>query len=439
MFSVKVEQSPKEWRNWSGMVRSRPKQIVYPASMEEVVSVVKTCAQEGRNIRVVGSGHSFTRLVQTDDMLVSLDLLQGITDVDLEAGTVEVWAGTKLKALGELLFAKGFSQENLGDINTQSIAGALSTGTHGTGTSFGVLSTQVVGMTVVTADGEVLECSAKSNADLFNAMRVSLGMLGIIVKMRLRAVPAMTLRYKSNRISVEECLANLDRFNRENRHFEFYVFPYADTAQVKMMNQTEEMTSGNNKWSYIKKMVVENGAFWLMSEGCRLYPKLCRPISRLSAQAVPNISEAGESHRIFATPRLVRFNEMEYNLPAEHLREAVEEARASIERNRFAVHFPIECRYSKGDDIWLSPAHGRDSAYIAVHMYKGMPHQEYFQEMERIFQRYGGRPHWGKMHTMSAAQLREAYPKWDDFLQLRARLDPQGIFLNPYLTELIGG
>lgn len=433
-----VKKHANHWTNWTGNVQSQPKQVAMPESVDEVVRLVLACKKAGTRIRVVGSGHSFTRLVQTEDCLLSLDHLQGIVSVNPADDTVEVWAGTKLKTLGHLLHQAGYSQENLGDINAQSIAGAVSTGTHGTGIHFGSISTQVVGLTVVTAAGEVLEVSEQARPELFKAMQVSLGLLGIIVRVKLRVLPAYRLRYQSRRMQVEECLSSLETFKTEHRHFEFFIFPYSDTVQVKFMNETSDPPSGNQRWSYLKKMVVENGLFWLLSESCRLRPSLTKSVSRLSAQSVPSVHESGYSHQLFATPRLVRFYEMEYCLPAEHMGVAILELRQAIEQERFAVHFPLECRYVKKDDIWLSPAYERDSAFIAVHMYKGMPYEAYFARMEEIFARYGGRPHWGKMHTMTAEQLHQVYPRLPDFLAIRSELDPDGLFVNPYLAELFG-
>ncbi len=431
-----VKKHANHWTNWTGNVQSQPKQIAMPESVNEVVQLVLACQKAGTRIRVVGSGHSFTRLVQTEDCLLSLDHLQGIVSVDPASDTVEVWAGTKLKTLGHLLHQAGYSQENLGDINAQSIAGAVSTGTHGTGIHFGSISTQVVGLTVVTASGELLEVSEQSRPELFKAMQVSLGLLGIIVRIKLRVLPAYRLRYQSRRMQLEECLSSLETFKTEHRHFEFFIFPYSDTVQVKFMNETNDPPSGNQRWSYLKKMVVENGLFWLLSESCRLRPSLTKSVSRLSAQSVPSVHESGYSHQLFATPRLVRFYEMEYCLPTEHMGDVILELRQAIEQERFAVHFPLECRYVKKDDIWLSPAYERDSAFIAVHMYKGMPYEAYFARMEEIFARYGGRPHWGKMHSMTAEQLHQVYPRLPDFLVIRSELDPDGLFVNPYLAEL---
>lgn len=426
----------KRWSNWSGSAQGWPKQFVTPRSIDELAQAVGTAGREGRHVRVVGSGHSFTPLVQTDDILLSLDGLQGIESVDAEHNTVTVLGGTRLKLLGDLLLERGLAQENLGDIDVQSIAGAISTGTHGTGIGFGTLSTQVVGLTLVTANGELLECSPEQQPDIFKAAQVSLGTLGVIAKVKLRVVPARRLRFQSRRERIADCIANLERYKQENSHFEFFWLPYTQWAQAKFINETEAAPTGSTLWGKFNKVVLENGVYWALSECCRLIPRLSKPISKFSAQAIGSVEEVDYSHRLFATMRVVRFQEMEYNIPAEHFAEVLAEIQACIEQHQFAVHFPIECRFVHSDDIWLSPAYQRESAYVAVHMYRGMAYQEYFQEVEAIFRRYQGRPHWGKMHTRTAEELAALYPHWHDFRRIRAALDPQGLFLNDYLRRL---
>lgn len=435
---MKQVQGSSAWSNWSGLVQATPRTVLYPDSIESVVNAVKLCRSEGRRLRVVGSGHSFTPIVATNDILVSLDRMQGLVRVNPEARTATVWAGTKLKLLGELLFEKGLAQENMGDIDVQSIAGAISTGTHGTGPKFGTISTQVIGLTIVTGKGEVLECTAESHPEWFKAMQVSLGSLGIIVQVTLKLQPAFKMKYESQRMPLSECLQQLPTLANSHRHFEFYWFPYADPCQIKLMNVTEEAVTENKLKDYVNDVLLENTAFKGLSELCRKMPSLSATVSRLSASQVPVGSKVNYSHRIFATQRLVRFNEMEYNLPVESMSAVIKEMRETMSRAKFNVHFPIECRFAKGDDIWLSPAYGRESAYIAIHMYKGMPHEEYFAAMEQIFLRYGGRPHWGKLHSLQADQLQSLYPKWQQFCEVRNELDPDGIFLNDYLMRLFG-
>ncbi|HEY7356306.1 MAG TPA: D-arabinono-1,4-lactone oxidase [Ktedonobacterales bacterium] len=426
----------RSWQNWSGSVRSQPREIVMPGSIDELTRLVGGYGREGRRVRVVGAGHSFTPLVQTDDVLMSLDDLQGIEADDSERQTVTVLGGTRLKALGEALLARGVAQENLGDIDVQSIAGAISTGTHGTGIRFGTLSTQVAGLTLVTGAGEMLECSPDQNPEVFKAAQVSVGTLGVIARVKLRVVPAKRLRFQSHREKLADCITNLERYKQESSHFEFFWLPYTEWAQAKFLNETEAPANGSNLWGTFNKVVLENGVYWVLSECCQLVPRLCKPISKFSATAIASVDEVNYSHRVYATPRVVRFQEMEYNIPAEHFKAVIAEIQECIDQHQFAVHFPVECRFVRADDIWLSPAYQRESAYVAVHMYRGMAYQDYFHHIEAIFKRYQGRPHWGKMHTQTAEGLAALYPRWHDFRRVRASLDPQGIFLNEYLRGL---
>ncbi|KRE90742.1 FAD-binding oxidoreductase [Paenibacillus sp. Soil766] len=426
------------WSNWSGIVQATPQTVLYPDSIVAVVDAVLRCRREGRRLRIDGTGHSFTPIAASDDVLMTLDQMQGLIRVDTEERTATVWAGTKLKLLGELLFAKGLAQENLGDIDVQSIAGAISTGTHGTGQRFGNMAAQVVGLTMVTGTGKVITCTTATHPDLFKAMQVSLGALGIIVQVTLRLQPAYKMKYESKRMPLKQCLQELPEITNGHRHFEFYWFPYADPCQLKFKNSTDQSVTSRKVRDYIGDVLLENTVFGLLSELCRKVPKLSPTVSRISASQVPVGSKVDYSHRLFATQRLVRFNEMEYNLPAEAMPTVIEEMREKMAQGKYHVHFPIECRYAKGDDICLSPAFGRYSSYIAVHMYKGMPHEDYFGAMEEIFLKHGGRPHWGKMHSLRSAELAERYPMWQSFCRTREELDPDGIMLNGYLDKIFG-
>ena len=438
MAKNKSSNTPTRWRNWSDSVRGTPRTVSMPRSLDELAQTIGRYGREGRHVRVVGDGHSFTPLAQTDDVLVSLDHMQGIESVDADRGIARVRAGTRLKLLGDELLKHGLAQENLGDIDVQSIAGAISTGTHGTGVRFGSIATQVTGLTLVTANGEVIECSEEQRPDIFKAAQVSLGALGVIASVTLRVVPARRLRFVSRRERVDHVLANLDKYKQENNHFEFFWMPYTPWAQVKFLNETDDPPSATNIFGTLNKVVLENGLYWVLSETARIARPTTRTISRISAMGIATVSETDHSHRVFATPRAVKFQEMEYNIPAQDFPAVLAEIRALLAREKFNVHFPIECRFVHSDDIWLSPAYGRESAYIAVHMYKGMPYERYFRAIEPIYQPYGGRPHWGKMHTLDAVTLATRYPRWDDFRRVRAALDPNGVFLNDYLRRLLG-
>ncbi len=426
------------WQNWSGAVTCRPVDIIYPTSVEEIVAALQAAGREGYTLRPVGSGHSFTPLAVTDARLLSLDHFQGVESVDVGRGVAVVRGGTKLKALGAALRQQGVAQENLGDIDAQSIAGAISTGTHGTGLRFPGLAAQTEALTLVTAGGEVVECSADHNPELFKAAAISLGSLGIIARLALRVIPAFNMRYISRRATLDHCLENLTRYQQEHRHFEFYWFPYSPYTQLKLLDETSDAPTPQGVGVAFNKVILENVVLKIVSEACRFWPRLTPAVGRLAGRLAPTFEEVNASHRVLATVRWVRFNEMEYNIPLEAFPETIRAIQQLIERRRFAVHFPIECRFVRGDDRWLSPAYGRDSAYIAVHMYKGMPHEAYFRAVEEILQSAGGRPHWGKMHTMTPTQLADRYPRWHDFLRLRAQLDPDGRLLNPYLRRLFG-
>lgn len=438
MADAKTRGRGGRWRNWSGSVSCAPREVIAPRSVEELARVVGEHGRAGRRLRVAGSGHSFTPLVQTDDALVRMDGLSGITNFDAERGLVTALGGTPLKQLGDALLERGVAQENLGDIDVQTITGAISTGTHGTGVRFGNLATQVAALTLVTASGEVMELAPERDPDLFKAAQVSLGALGVIASVTLRVVPAKRLRYQTRRERIESLIAHLDEYKAENSHFEFFWFPYTKWAQAKFTNETTAQPTSANLWTEFNRVVLENGVFWALSEMSRLAPPLSAPACKVSAWGIAPTTAVDYSHRLYATPRAVRFQEMEYNIPAQRFAAVMAEIEETINRRRFAVNFPVECRFVKGDDIWLSPAYARDSAYIAVHMYRGMPYQDYFQAIEEIFQRYDGRPHWGKMHTLTAETLAARYPRWNDFQRVRAQLDPQGVFLNDYLRRLLG-
>lgn len=434
MLSVKEKQLT--WKNWSESVIARPIKIVTPKSLDELVSLVKKCAEQHMTIRVVGAGHSFTPLVATSEVLISLDCLSGIDHINEADKLVTIWAGTRLRDAGPLLYKHGYAMENLGDTNAQSLAGAISTGTHGSGVQFQSIPNQIQGLTLLSASGELMEINREDNSELFEAARVSLGMLGIIVKITLKVVDAYTLQENSYRLSLDEGLDSLQSLKENNRNFEFFWFPYTNSIQVKTLNETNKLLPEKVREQSVKKMVIENGLFWVLSEMSRNIPATSRMISKVSALGIPGGEAYNRSYLQYVTPRLVRFNEMEYSIPQEAMADAIRDIERLLARKKIDVHFPLECRYVKRDSIWLSPSYERDSAYIAVHMYKGMEFSEYFDDVEEIFTAYKGRPHWGKMHTLQLEQLESLYPKLNDFLHIREKLDPQGLFLNEYVRNM---
>ncbi len=349
MYAISSKAS---WTNWAGTVQSEPADFLNPASIEEVQMLVLRAKEERRSIRVIGAGHSFTPIAATSDWLVSLDQLTGVVEIT-DQGTVEVLAGTRLYDLAAQLNKVGLAQENLGDINTQSIAGAISTGTHGTGIEFGNLSSQIVELTLVTASGVLLTLTPEHHPVLFYASLVSLGTLGIIVSVRLRTVERPIYHYESTKMAFDSLIPQIGKLIKENRHFECFLFPYSDSVQLKKMNESTEKPQ-RLATHRLATTLTENYMFYFISELCRMRPQTSRFFSRLSAKAIGTTSIHAASVDLFATPRLVRFREMEYAIPLEHLQKALVRIKRVIEDSNFGVHFPIEVRMVKGDKIWLS-------------------------------------------------------------------------------------
>ena len=426
------------WKNWSGYVECPGTPLLTPGTDAELVDALRDAARRGKPVRMVGGGHSFSPLVASDGLIVSLDKLQGVIDVDTSSRIARVRAGTRLYALGDALAAHGLAMENLGDINVQSIAGATSTGTHGTGIAFGNLATQIAGMTFLRADGSEVRASATEDPDLFAGGRVGLGSLGVLTEISLKLVPSYRLHLERGRMDLEECLGRADELVAKNRNFEFYWMPHSEVVQTKAWNITERPVDAHDWKRWVNDVLLENTTFGALCKIGRTVPSLCPPISRLCASLISHSEQVDASHSMLSTVRSVRFNEMEWSVPAARGADALREIKALISRREFPLMFPLEYRWVKGDDLWLSPNHGRDSVHVSVHQFRGMPFERYFDSVQAICLNHGGRPHWGKVHSLKGRQLAALYPRWDDFLALRERMDPQGRYLTPYLRELFG-
>ncbi len=423
-------------KNWSGNLQWTPSSIAYPETELAIQQLVQKAKRENRKIRMIGTGHSFTPLSKTEDILVSLDEYQGLISVDKEKDQATVKAGTKLHLLGSLLFEQGLAMENMGDIDRQSIAGTISTGTHGTGIQFGTISTQVKAIRFVNGLGELVDCSKEENPDLFKAAQLSLGALGIITEITLQCIPAYKLELINEKRKLSEVLDHYQQINQENRNFEFYWFPMTEYVMTKTSNLASGKADKVGLSTFFQEYVLENMAFKLLCEYAYYFPKKNKWVSDFSAKAVGRSRKVYQSHKVYATPRLVKFNEMEYNVPMEAYEEVMKEIVKCISKNKFPVHFPIENRFVKQDDIYLSPAYGRNSAYIACHVYYKKPYKAYFKALEDIFKSFDGRPHWGKLHTLNTKDLQERYPKYTTFLKCREEQDPDEIFISPYLKSL---
>jgi FAD-linked oxidoreductase len=436
---ARTSSGEASWRNWAGDERCRPAAVEVPGTVDEISEAVTRAARHGRHVRVAGSGHSFSDVALTDGSQLHLDRLTRVFEVDRPSGLVRVQGGITIQALSRRLVEHGLALENLGDIDSQTIAGAISTATHGTGVHLRNLSAQVVELTLVLADGSTLQCSEEGDPELFRAARVGLGALGVIAEVTLRCVPAFTLRGVDAPAPLEETLARFEELALENDHFELFVFPHADVALTRTNNRTDQPPRPRGRASeYANDVLLTNHAFELICRAGRRFPQRIPELNRLVTRLAGAATRVDRSDRIFASPRLVRFTEMEYALPRERTPEAVRRVMEMIEQRGFAVPFPIEARTVAPDDALLSTAAGRESGFVAVHMYRGMAWEPYFRAVEAIMDELGGRPHWGKRHFQTAATLRPRYPDWDRFQAVRARLDPEGRFANAWTDRVLG-
>jgi L-gulono-1,4-lactone dehydrogenase len=428
-----------EWRNWAGDQSCHPLQTVEPATAEDLARAVTAAASAGRTVCVAGSGHSFTEAAMTDDVLVRLGGMRGVLDADTASGLVRVAGGTVLGELNEELARFGLAMENLGDIDRQTIAGAISTGTHGTGAQLRNISAQVESLELVLADGSVRELSADGDPDLLRAARVGIGALGAITAVTLRCVPAFVLRRVDEPRPREEVFAAFEESALANDHFELFTFPYADSALVLERNRTEEPAAPRSRAAaFAEEVVLENWALEAISAAGKALPRAIPALSRLAGRLASGAQMTDRSDRVFVNRRNVRFTEMEYGVPREHGPEAARRVIEWVRANRYPVFFPLEMRVAAGDDALLSPSHGRDTTYIAVHQYRGMEWRPYFEAVEAIMREYGGRPHWGKRHFQTAETLAPLYPGWDAFAAARDTLDPQRVFTNSYARRVLG-
>ncbi|MCK8675929.1 D-arabinono-1,4-lactone oxidase [Streptomyces lichenis] len=439
MTIVNRTRSSSTWVNWAGTVSARPTREARPASVDELAETVRTAAAEGLRVKTVGTGHSFTAIAATDGVLIRPDLLTGIRRIDRRAMTVTVESGTPLKRLNAALAREGLSLTNMGDIMEQTVAGATSTGTHGTGRESASIAAQITGLELVTAAGEVLTCSAQENPEVFAAARIGLGALGVVSAITFAVEPLFLLRAQEEPMPFDRVVAEFDALHTENEHFEFYWFPHTSGCVTKRNNRSQGPIDPPGRISgWVEEELLSNGLFQVVSTLGKAVPAAVPAIAKVSSRALSARTYTDIPYKVFTSPRRVRFVEMEYALPRRAAMAALRELKAMLERSPLRVSFPVEVRTAPADDIPLSTASGRDTAYIAVHMYKGTPYRGYFTEVERIMTAHEGRPHWGKLHTRDAAYLAAAYPRFAEFTAVRDRLDPDRLFGNDYLRRVLG-
>jgi L-gulonolactone oxidase len=427
------------WRNWGGNVAARPAREVTPASVDELAAAVRRAAEDGLKVKAVGTGHSFTSIAATDGVLIRPHLLTGIRDIDRDSMTVTVEAGTPLKRLNMALAREGLSLTNMGDIMEQTVSGATSTGTHGTGRESGSIAAQIKALELVTADGRVLTCSEKENPEVFAAARIGLGALGVVTAITFAVEPLFLLTAREEPMPFDKVVADFDELWAENEHFEFYWFPHTGSTNTKRNNRSAGPRKPVGQLAgWFEDEFLSNGVFQAAQWVGRAVPATIPTIARISSKALSSRTYTDIPYKVFTSPRRVRFVEMEYAVPREAVTETLRELKAMADRSSLRVSFPVEVRTAPADDITLSTASGIDSAYIAVHMVKGTPYQAYFTAAERIFTAHEGRPHWGKVHTRDAEYFARVYPRFEEFTALRDRLDPDRRFQNDYLRRVLG-
>lgn len=440
-FARVVTNPTRPWKNWAGTYRCSPTRIESPSTERQIVAIVRSSVERGERVKVIGSGHSFTDIACTNGVMIRLDNYNQVLSVDRGAATVTAQSGITLLQLSEAIAHIGLAMENMGDIGYQTISGAISTATHGTGERFGNISSQVVGLSLITANGDVRHCSPDKDADVFKAAQIGLGALGVLSTVTLKCVPAYNLRSVQEPHLVDELLEQFDELCASSDHFEFFWWPHTDLAQAISNTRTQDPPLKSERRTgvraYVNDIVVENYAFGVVQRAAQVRRSWIPSLAGFTAKTLTRKVMADRSDRIFANQRLVRFAEMEYAVPRDQLIPAFRDVRTMIERAGLLISFPVEVRAVAADDIPLSPAYGRETGYIAVHVFNKFQYEPYFREVEAIMDAHDGRPHWGKLHFQTAETLRPRYPMWDRFLAVRDRLDPNRRFGNSYLNRVL--
>ncbi|QXJ20696.1 FAD-binding protein [Actinomadura graeca] len=432
-------QTTRTWRNWAGNQQVTPRRTATPRTAGEVADAVRSAARDGLTVRMTGSGHSFTGAAVAEGVLLRPAALTRVRSVDTATGLVTVEAGLPLHAFNRVLDEHGLALANMGDIQEQTVAGALQTATHGTGRDAAGLASQVAALELVLADGTTVTCSADERADLFDAARAGLGALGIVTAITWRTVPAFLLRAQEEPMRWDEVLARVDEFDAANEHFEFYWFPHTEGCLTKRNNRVEGPAQPLSKMKHwLDDRFLSNTVFGAVNKVTHVAPASTPFVNGISAKALGARTYSDTSYKVFTSPRTVRFKEQEYAIPREDLVPALRELRSLFAREDWRISFPIEVRLLPQEDAWLSMAYGRPTAFIAVHVYHRDAHETYFRGVENLLTALGGRPHWGKLHTRDAAYLEKVYPRYGDFRSLRDELDPDRRFANPYTTRVFG-
>jgi L-gulono-1,4-lactone dehydrogenase len=439
---VQTHADGARWRNWSGLEEATPSRVETPTSVATVVEAVRRAREDGTGVKMTGTGHSFTAIAAPEHSLLRPEGLTGILDVDREAMTVTARAGTPLKDLNLALERLGLSLHNMGDIAEQTLAGATSTGTHGTGGTAAGLAAQLAGLELVTGTGEVLRASATENPDVLEVARVGLGALGILTSLTFHVEPLFVVEAHEQPMTWDRALSSYDEMVAAAHHVDMYWFPHTDAMLVKQNVRTDlepgEQQPPSRLAAWWEDDVVSNTVFGGLCRVGSRAPGLVPRINRLAGRALSQRRYSDLAHRVFVSPRRVRFREMEYAVPREAGLDVLRECRRVIEASDWKIAFPVEIRTAPADEVPLSTSYGRDSFYLAFHVPADTDHRAYFGGLEPLLREAGGRPHWGKVHTRTAADLAPAYERFDDFLAMRDRLDPDRVFTNAHLRRVLG-
>ena len=432
----------EQWRNWSGLETATPVRVEVPGSTADVVEAIGKARADGSTVKMVGTGHSFTAISAPEGTMLRPQRMSGIVAVDRDAMTVTALAGTPLKALNADLERLGLSLHNMGDIAEQTLAGAISTGTHGTGGVAAGLAAQVTGLELVTGTGEVLRATPEENADVFAVARIGLGALGVLTTITFRVEPLFLLEATEEPMSWDQALASFDQMVEDNHHVDVYWFPHTDRMLTKRNVRLDADLSEAEplpRWrSWLDDDFLSNTFFGALTAGANRVPAVIPRMNQISARALSARTYSGVAHRVFTARRDVVFREMEYAVPREAGLTALREVRRAVEGSDWRISFPVEIRVAPADDVPLSTAGGRDSFYLAFHTHRDADHTSYFTGIEAIMRAHDGRPHWGKVHTRTADDLAPAYPRFGEFLAMRDRLDPDRVFTNAHLRRILG-
>ncbi len=429
----------RTWQNWAGLAHARPAQVLSPTSPDQVVDAVLAARRQGLRVKMVGTGHSFNDIAVTDGLMLRPDRLVGIRSVDRSAMTATVLAGTPLHLLNSQLDGLGLALNNLGDIDRQSVAGAISTGTHGSGGRWASLSSQVARLELVTSDGALTTVDAQSDPDLFEAARVGLGAMGVLVAVTFHVEPAFLLQATEGSMTFTELVRSFDDLVEQHHHVDAYWFPHTSRALVKRNDRTlDDRAPLSRGRAYLDDELMANKAFALTNRLGNALPRAVPGINRLSARSLSSRTYTDIAHKVLVSERKVRFREMEYAVPRAAGMDALVDARRVLDRGGWPISFPVEVRFARAEEPWLAMAHGRDTVFLSFHVNARTDHTAPFGAVEAVMRDHEGRPHWGKLHTRRHDDLARLYPRWASVRSVRDTVDPDRLFANDHLDRVLG-